>query len=66
MACNQENNPVIKIYTDQKFAREALELCQYQTPNLPLSYCVLANGEKVTDTTMDFAAAQAALNALAQ
>lgn len=57
---------MLNIYTQEKFPRAGLELCQYATPNLSASYYVAANGEKVTDTTLDIAAARAALNALAQ
>lgn len=57
---------MLTTYTDQKFPREALEIRQYKTPNLPGLFYVEANGKKVTDTTHDLAAAQATLNALTQ
>jgi len=57
---------MITTYTDEKFPREVLAIRQYKTPNLPAHFYVEANGKKITDTTHDLAAAQAALEALAR
>ena len=51
-------------YTDETFPAAELAIKQYTTPNLPAAYYVAARGTKITDSTMDRAAAEAARRAL--